>query len=155
MKRLIKIALLILVIPAVVIIVYLIDPIFLDFSKPTFQEIYDAVLEAQVTAINAIKPGIDSQEAHMLAADTISDAGYGDAFSHGLGHGLGLEVHEDPYLSALREPQDLDQDMVITIEPGIYLPGWGGVRIEDLILVTENGTEYISQSPKQRLLAVS
>jgi Xaa-Pro aminopeptidase len=120
-----------------------------------FDNVFNAVLEAQEAAISAIRPGIDTRQVHLLAENAIQMAGYGGAFTHGLGHGLGLEIHEDPYLSAQRPRQELDRDMVITIEPGIYLPGWGGVRIEDLILITDGGSEYLSQSPKPRLLPVS
>ena len=117
-----------------------------------FRSIFDIVLAAQTEALANIKPGIDSQEAHSLAAHVIAGAGYGEEFSHGLGHGLGLEIHEDPFLSPLRSPQTLVEKMVITIEPGIYLPGWGGVRIEDLAVVTRNGTECLSHSPKEMTL---
>lgn len=129
---------------------------FLYSASPDarFQEIFETVLAAQQTAVAAATPGANTREVHMLAADFIASAGYGDAFNHGLGHGLGLEVHEEPYFSAVRPSQILEQGMVITIEPGIYLPGWGGIRIEDLILVTEGEPEYLSRSPKPRLLPI-
>jgi len=120
-----------------------------------FDDVYSAVLKAQETAVNGIRPGADSQQVHLLAERAIADAGFGGAFNHGLGHGLGLELHEDPFLSARRKPQELAEGMVITIEPGIYLPGWGGVRIEDVILVTRNGAEYLSHAPKLRVIGTA
>lgn len=127
------------------------------FGEPAnnlYREIFDIVLAAQTKAISDIKSGINTQEAHLLAERVISDAGYGEEFSHGLGHGVGLEIHEDPFLSAIRPPQSLGKNMVITIEPGIYLPGWGGVRIEDLVVIDEEGTNSLSKAPKDTMLAV-
>lgn len=113
-----------------------------------FLEIFDIVLAAQTAALEQIKPGVNTVGGHLAAAEVITDAGYGDFFGHGLGHGLGLEIHEMPFLSAIRDPQTIEKDCTITIEPGIYMPGWGGVRIEDLVQVTSNGTKTISRSPK-------
>lgn len=127
------------------------------FGEPAnnlFQEIFDIVLAAQTRALTDIRSGINTQEAHLLAEGVISDAGYGAEFSHGLGHGLGLEIHEAPFLSPTRPPQDIGNNMVITIEPGIYLPGWGGVRIEDLVVVGEEGTHSLSKATKDTILAV-
>jgi Xaa-Pro aminopeptidase len=117
-------------------------------ADPQFLEIFDIVLAAQTAALDQIKAGINTVVGHLAAADVINDAGYGDYFGHGLGHGLGLEIHEIPYLSAIRDPQTIKKDCTITIEPGIYLPDWGGIRIEDLVQVTQNGTKPISRSPK-------
>lgn len=102
-----------------------------------FREIYGIVVEAQQAAIEGIEPGMKASDAHLLAQDVIAAAGYGERFGHGLGHGVGLDVHEDPYLGTSSEDV-LEEGMVFTIEPGIYLPGWGGVRIEDIV-VLENG----------------
>lgn len=102
-----------------------------------FREIYSIVFEAQRAAIERIETGMKASDAHLLAQDVIAAAGYGERFGHGLGHGVGLEVHEDPYLGTSSEDV-LEEGMVFTIEPGIYLPGWGGVRIEDIV-VLENG----------------
>lgn len=102
-----------------------------------FRKIYEIVFEAQRAAIKGVEAGMTGPAAHKLAADVIARHGYGDRFGHGLGHGVGLEVHEAPYLGPTSE-DTLDEGMVFTIEPGIYIPGWGGVRIEDVV-VLENG----------------
>ena len=106
-------------------------------GEAKFGEIYAIVLEAQQTAIERVEAGMTGVQAHALAADVIARHGYGEQFGHGLGHGVGLEVHEDPYLGPSSE-DTLEDGMVFTIEPGIYIPGWGGVRIEDVV-VLENG----------------
>jgi Xaa-Pro aminopeptidase len=114
-----------------------------------FDEIYSIVLEAQVAAINGIKAGIMGDAADSLARDIISDAGYGEEFGHSLGHGVGLDIHEGPRLSKLAVDQPIPDGSTVTIEPGIYIPGWGGIRIEDLLLVTESGCEYVSHCEKK------
>jgi len=112
------------------------------------QEIYGIVLEAQLSAERAIRPGMTGKEADGIARDVIARAGYGESFGHGLGHGIGLEVHEPPWLSPSKGEIVLRPGMVFSVEPGIYLPGWGGVRIEDLVLLHEDGCEILSRSPK-------
>jgi Xaa-Pro aminopeptidase len=103
-------------------------------------EAYEVCLEAQLTGLRAVRAGATGVEADGAARDVIDDAGFGDAFGHGLGHGVGLDVHEAPRLS--RESSDtLVPDQVVTVEPGIYLEGLGGIRIEDLVIVGENGAE--------------
>ena len=110
-------------------------------------EIYDLVLRAQQAALDAVRPGPAGREVDAVARDLIGAAGHGDHFGHGLGHGVGLEVHEAPRLA--RSGTDaLEAGNVVTVEPGVYLPGRGGVRIEDLVLVTENGRDVISSTPK-------
>jgi Xaa-Pro aminopeptidase len=104
--------------------------IFMGKADAEFRKIYDIVLGAQLTAEELVRPGMTGNEAHMLAAKVIDEAGYGDKFGHGLGHGVGLQVHEPPRVGSTSEDK-LEDGMVFTIEPGIYLPGWGGVRIED------------------------
>lgn len=111
------------------------------------QTIYNIVLEAETNAIEAIKAGVPLQEIDKIARDIISDAGYGDYFPHRLGHGLGLEEHEYQDVSSTNSNL-LEAGMVITIEPGIYVPNFAGVRIEDDILVTENGYEILTHYDK-------
>ncbi len=112
------------------------------------REIYRLVLQAQERAIAVLKPGVKCSEVDLAARDLISVEGYGANFGHGLGHSVGLEIHEKPSL-APRDDTVLEAGMVLTVEPGVYLSGWGGVRIEDLVLVTPGGCEILSKSPKQ------
>jgi Xaa-Pro aminopeptidase len=114
------------------------------------REIYPIVLEAQRRAIAGLRAGALTAAVDALARDHIAAAGYGEQFGHGLGHGVGLDIHEGP--SVRRAPegsqgQPLQAGMVTSVEPGIYLEGWGGVRIEDLALVTEDGCELLSTAP--------
>lgn len=112
-------------------------------------EIYAIVLEAQLAAIDAIGPGVKCKEVDSVARRIIDGAGYGEYYGHGLGHGIGLDVHEAPSLSPRSGPRDtLKEGMVVTVEPGIYLPGVGGVRIEDDVLVTAKGHRVLSDWPK-------
>src|SRR5512139_1831248 len=113
-----------------------------------FREIYGIVLKAQLNAIDNIKAGQTGKEADALARDVIVAAGYGDNFGHGLGHGVGLAVHEQPRASFTVEDERLPANSILTVEPGIYLPEWGGVRIEDMILVKEGGNEVLSHFEK-------
>ncbi|MHB8174043.1 MAG: M24 family metallopeptidase [Nitrospirota bacterium] len=110
-------------------------------------EIYDIVLEAQRRAIEKVRAGVSCREVDEAARGHIAAKGFGDYFGHGLGHGVGLEVHEAPSVSYLSEDV-LKEGMVITIEPGIYIPGWGGFRIEDMVLVTAEGCETMTSLPK-------
>ena len=107
-----------------------------------FREVYSTVREAQLRAIGGIRPGMSTKEADALAREVIEKAGYGRAFGHSLGHGVGLATHEPPGLSPLN-PKHLLPGMVHTIEPGIYLPGWGGVRLEVMAEVTESGCRVL------------
>jgi Xaa-Pro aminopeptidase len=111
-------------------------------------DIYAIVLEAQEHAEQHIRPGMTGREADALAREVIARAGYGHTFVHGLGHGIGLEVHERPSLSQSRGDEVLEPGMVFSIEPGIYLPGWGGVRIEDLVVLEPAGARVLCHSPK-------
>jgi Xaa-Pro aminopeptidase len=115
------------------------------------REIYDIVLRAQLNGVTKLKSGMTGKEADALTRDIITDAGYGPYFGHSTGHGIGLEVHEGPGLS-IRGEQVLVPGMVVTVEPGIYLEGVGGVRIEDDVLITENGCEILTKSPKELLV---
>jgi len=119
-----------------------------------FLTIYNLVQAALRNALENIQPELNSKEAHHLALDVISEGGYGDYFGHGLGHGIGLDIHERPFLSAIRPEEDLCAGMAITIEPGIYMPGWGGIRIEDLVTLTETGVETISQCLKTHFIHI-
>ena len=112
------------------------------------REIYAIVHEAQLKAIEACRPGRMCAEIDKVSRDVIADAGYGSYFGHGLGHGLGIDVHEEPYFNSLQTNVALEPGMVMTVEPGIYLPGTGGVRIEDDVLITEDGARVLSSWPK-------
>jgi len=112
-----------------------------------FEEIYDIVLTAQLTAEELVRSGMGGEEAHMLALNVIAEAGYGENFGHGLGHGVGLLVHEAPRL-ARTSKDELKDGMVVTIEPGIYISGWGGVRIEDMVLIENGKARVMSHAPK-------
>lgn len=122
--------------------------VFIGKATEKHRKIYDIVLRAQVEALKGIKPGVSGKAVDKIAREIISSEGYGEYFGHGLGHGVGLAVHEDPRLSPLGE-NILEAGMIVTDEPGIYIPEFGGVRIEDLVLVTENGAETLSKSPKE------
>ena len=111
------------------------------------QQVYETVLAAQQAAIRAIGPGKKCRDVDQIARDWIADAGFGKYFGHGLGHGFGLDIHESARMSPLSE-QVFAAGMVITVEPGIYLPGKFGVRIEDDILVTSDGYEVLSTVPR-------
>jgi Xaa-Pro aminopeptidase len=116
--------------------------------------IYDVVLRAQEAAIRQVRPGVRGTEVDAAARAVIAEAGYAEYFGHGLGHGIGLQVHEAP---ALRPRSDavLSPGMVATIEPGIYIPGWGGIRIEDDVLVTADGCEVLTRAVPKELAAMS
>lgn len=121
-------------------------------AEPTeqFWTIYNLVLAAETAVLTHTRPGMNCQEIDAIARTLISDGGHGPHFGHGLGHSLGLDIHERPFFTHLPYGQEytISPDMTVTIEPGIYIPGWGGVRIEDLVLITESGVEPISQCPK-------
>lgn len=111
------------------------------------REIYQTVLDAQEAALSVIRAGLTGAEVDRAARELITEAGYGECFGHGLGHSVGLFIHEEPRLS----PSGLDilePGMLETVEPGIYVPGFGGVRIEDLVVVTEEGCRNLTSSPK-------
>ncbi|HDH05132.1 MAG TPA: aminopeptidase P family protein [Nitrospirae bacterium] len=112
------------------------------------KELYYNVLEAQKRAINSVKSGIEASVIDAAARDYIAQQGYGDYFGHGAGHGVGLAVHEKPVVS-WRNKELIKENMVFTIEPGIYLPGFGGVRIEDMVVVRKNKAELLTSLPKK------
>ena len=111
------------------------------------REIFDIVLQAHDLAMDAVKPGVALRDIDAVARDYIARQGYGEYFGHGLGHGVGLDVHEYPVLSP-RGKTDAEVGAVFTIEPGIYVPGIGGVRIEDMVLVTESGCRPLTKIDK-------
>ncbi|ENB5491562.1 TPA: aminopeptidase [Escherichia coli] len=119
-------------------------------SHPLF-DVYQIVLQAQLAAISAIRPGVRCQQIDDAARRVITEAGFGDYFGHNTGHAIGIEVHEDPRFSP-RDTTTLQPGMLLTVEPGIYLPGQGGVRIEDVVLVTPQGAEVLYAMPKTVLL---
>ncbi len=110
--------------------------------------IYDLVLRAQLEGLKAVRPGVTAKSVDSVARGIIEEGGYGQYFGHNLGHGVGLEIHERPRLSP-KDETVLEPGMVVTVEPGIYLPDFGGVRIEDLVLVTEDGCSVISSTFKE------
>lgn len=112
------------------------------------REIYNLVLAAQLAGVAAVAPGKSCREVDAVARKIIADAGYADYFGHGLGHGLGLAIHEEPRLSPACDIT-LAPQMVVTVEPGVYLPDWGGVRIEDTVVVTAAGAEILTASSKE------
>ena len=115
---------------------------------PKLHRIYEVVLNAQQAAIAAIRPGMKCQDVDGVARKVIEQAGYSKYFGHGLGHGIGLDIHEGPRLSPI-STDELKPGMVVTVEPGIYLPGFGGVRIEDDVLVTRDGYEVLTSIPRE------
>ncbi|MBI5097685.1 MAG: aminopeptidase P family protein [Nitrospirae bacterium] len=117
-----------------------------DFVKQ--RGIYSIVLEAQKRAIEAVKSNIKTTAVDAAARSYIKQKGYGEYFGHGTGHGVGLAVHEKPYVS-WRSKDMIKENMVFTVEPGIYLPGFGGVRIEDMVVVTKTGAEVLTSLPKK------
>jgi Xaa-Pro aminopeptidase len=118
-------------------------------GKPdaTYSRIYATVLQAQMAAINGIKPGMTGAEADAIARKVIAGAGYGEAFGHSLGHGIGLVTHEKPTLGPT-SADVLSEGMVFTVEPGIYVSGWGGVRIEDDVTIEDNQLKVLSKARK-------
>ena len=113
------------------------------------REVYDLVLRAQLQGLAAVRAGRSGREVDAVAREVIEQAGYGEQFGHGLGHGVGLEIHEAPRLSRTAGDEPLRAGSVVTVEPGVYLPGELGVRIEDLLVVGEDGQEVLTSLPKE------
>jgi Xaa-Pro aminopeptidase len=116
--------------------------------SPKLRKLYGVVLKAQLAGIEAVRPGATCEEVDRAARSVIEQAGHGKHFGHGLGHGVGLEIHEAPRL-AQGQTRPLKPGMIVTIEPGLYFPGWGGIRIEDDVLVTRSGHEVLTSVPKE------
>ena len=115
------------------------------------KEVYETVLAAQKMALEGIRLGLQGKQIDAIARDHIKNAGYGEYFGHGLGHSVGIEIHENPRFSMMEE-QVIEEGMVLTVEPGIYLPGFGGVRIEDMVVVTKDGIKNLTHSPKELII---
>jgi Xaa-Pro aminopeptidase len=122
-------------------------------TEPGIREVYDAVLKAMKTAEAGLHGGITLREADALARNSLKEAGLDERFVHGLGHGVGYQIHEKPFMS-LRAEEDalLPAGSVVTVEPGVYIPGWSGVRVEDCVLITEDGCEVLTQSPTELVI---
>jgi Xaa-Pro aminopeptidase len=118
-------------------------------GEPTSQqrEMYEIVLAAQCAGVAAVEAGLSTAELDGVCRKVISDAGYGEWFSHGTGHGVGLLIHEDPFINRTGDLK-LQVGDVVTVEPGVYREGFGGIRVEDLVVVTENGCRVLTASPK-------
>ena len=121
--------------------------ILVEGEDEKFRCVYEVVLEAQITAIEAAKQGVIAKELDLVAREVIVNHGFGLNFSHGLGHGVGLNVHEMPMVVPSSD-HILEEGMIFTVEPGIYLPGWGGVRIEDMVLLEEAEVSLLTNAPK-------
>lgn len=120
------------------------------FGEPTDaqRDVYDTVKKAEQAAVDLVRPGVKAFEIDKIARDIIDEAGYGDYFTHRIGHGLGISVHEFPSITGTNELV-LEEGMVFTIEPGIYNPDITGVRIEDDVVVTTDGVEVLTKFPKE------
>jgi Xaa-Pro aminopeptidase len=125
--------------------------VFVGKIDNSLEKIYNIVYEAQGKALKAVRAGLDTQKLDNVARSFITDQGYGENFGHGLGHGLGIEIHEMPAVKK-NSSIKLKKNMVITIEPGIYIPGSGGVRIEDMVLVTAGGCEVLTRCSKELIV---
>ena len=116
------------------------------------REVYEIVLKAQRAALDLIKDGISCREGDAAARDVIAKAGYAGCFGHGTGHGVGVEVHEAPRLSPNAGDEKLKKGSVVTVEPGVYIPGRFGARIEDMVVITEEGCENLTKSAKKLII---
>lgn len=124
------------------------NTLVLGKATPRQKEIYAVVKEAHDKSLSAVRPGVGCKDLDLLAREVIEKAGYGSYFGHGTGHGVGMDVHERPLVSPNGEGV-IEEGMVFSIEPGIYIPGYGGVRIEDVVVVTSDGCEVLSRADKE------
>jgi len=120
---------------------------FVGEPTPEQQELYEIVLAAQRAGVEAVEAGISTAQLDSVCRDAITEAGYGPWFSHGTGHGVGLLIHEDPFINHTGDLK-LQVGDVVTVEPGVYREGFGGIRVEDLVVVTDNGCRVLTASPK-------
>lgn len=123
----------------------------IGYATDEMKKIYDIVLEAQLAGLEMVKAGVKCFDVDKASRDVIEEAGYGEFYIHGTGHGVGTEVHEPPTLNA-RSSEVLKENQAVTVEPGIYLPDKFGVRIEDLVIVTEFGYANLTHSPKELII---
>jgi Xaa-Pro aminopeptidase len=124
--------------------------VFLGSPSDKHREVYDVVRSAQQACLDHLKANIEGKGADQVTRDVITEAGYGDHFGHGTGHGVGLEVHESPGMGPLRDSM-LVEKAVVTVEPGVYIEGWGGVRIEDIVVLEADGITNLTGTPKDFL----
>jgi Xaa-Pro aminopeptidase len=124
---------------------------FIEEMDSKFEEIFNIVRKAQIAGTNAIRAGIKAKEVDFAARKVIEEAGYGKYFGHGLGHGVGMAVHEAPRLSPLTD-EILEEGMVVTVEPGIYLPDWGGIRLENMVVVQKDGAKTLNTTKPEDFL---
>ena len=122
--------------------------IFIGDPDEKFKEIYTTVLKAQLISMETAKPEMTGEEIDKIARDIITSEGYGEYFGHSLGHGVGIEIHENPGVGP-NSKNNIKPGMVYTIEPGIYIENWGGIRIEDMVIMTENGNNLLSHALKE------
>ncbi|MEQ8236824.1 MAG: Xaa-Pro peptidase family protein [Syntrophomonadaceae bacterium] len=120
-------------------------------ASPDLQDVYAILLEVQKMGLSAVRAGVSGRQVDAVVRDALEEHGLAQYFQHGTGHGVGLEIHEYPTLSRWYDHR-LEANMVVTVEPGIYIPGWGGIRIEDTVIVLEGGCEVITHSPKDLLI---
>lgn len=125
--------------------------VFLGKPDPELKRVYEAVLKAQQEALSVIKPGVPCKLVDLTSRDYLNRLGLGKYFGHSLGHGVGLDVHEQPVLARTGK-QILETGDVVTVEPGVYLPGKGGVRIEDMVLVTRTGIHNFTKASKELII---
>jgi Xaa-Pro aminopeptidase len=125
----------------------------LGAADDRYLQTWHLVLDAQRAVEEQVRPGMTGKEVDAIARDILAQAGQAERFGHGLGHGVGLAIHEAPFLGTRFDHGILEPGMVFSVEPGLYYPGWGGVRIEDLVVLRENGAEVLTQAPKEPAIA--
>jgi len=125
--------------------------VFLGKPDQKLEKVYKIVFDAQITAAAGVKKGLKGKDIDMIARNIIAREGYGENFGHGLGHGVGLEIHEEPRLS-MAGVKMMKNGMVVTVEPGIYIDGLGGVRIEDMVVVKDNEPVILTSSTKELIV---